>query len=119
MTINEKVEAYKMRVEGHSFKEIGDRFGVSRQYICQILPVPEKNRIEMSANSCAYKNISKWMLEHGCSYSKLARLCGIPSNTLNLFLTGKGDSRKSTIDKILYVTGMTYEEAFQKADNDA
>lgn len=113
MTVNEKVEAYRMRLEGASFSEIGNRFGVSKQYIQQILPVPEKNRVEMSADSCIYKNISKWMMEKGASYSKLANYSGISATGLTRFLTGKGSANKATIDKILSVIQMSYEEAFE------
>ena len=112
MTIDEKVEAYRMRLEGASFSEIGNHFGVSKQCIQQILPVPEKSRVEMSANSCVYKGISKWMLENGISYSKLARYSGVSTACIFKFLTGKGSANKTTIDKILDATQMSYEAAF-------
>ena len=112
MTVDEKVEAYRMRLEGASFNEIGRHFGVSKQYIQQILPVPEKNRVEMSADSCVYKNISKWMLQNGISYSKLAKYSGITQSGVQRFLTGKCSANKTTIDKLLDVLQMSYEEAF-------
>lgn len=112
MTVDEKVEAYKMRLEGASFAEIGKHFGVSRQFIQQILPVSEKNRIEMSANSCVYKNISKWMIQNGISYSKLAKYSGLSPSGVHKFLTGKGSVNKTSIDKLLDVLQMSYEEAF-------
>ena len=49
MTIDEKVEAYRMYLEGASCDEIGKHFGVSRQCIRQHLPEPKISRIEMSA----------------------------------------------------------------------
>ena len=33
MTIDEKVEAYRMRLEGSSLREIADKFGVSMERI--------------------------------------------------------------------------------------
>ena len=92
MTIDEKVEAYRMYLEGASCDEIGKHFGVSRQCIRQHLPEPKISRIEMSANSCVYKGVSV-----ACLYR---------------FLTGKGTANKTTIDKLLNVTKMSYEEAF-------
>ena len=116
MTKDEKVEAYRMRLDGASFAEIGNRFGVSRQYIQQILPRPRKNRIEMSAESCIYNGISKWMLENGVSYAKLARCVGLSNSCLSLVLAGKVAPTKTTIDKILEFTQMSYEEAFSKKE---
>ena len=112
MTIDEKVKAYRMRLEGATYKEVGDYFGVSKQCIQQLLPRPEKTRVEMSAESCIYKNISKWMLQEDVSYSKLALYSGLSTSGITRFLTGKGSANKSTIDKILDVTKMSYEEAF-------
>mgnify|MGYP002589053929 FL=1 len=112
MTIDEKVEAYRMYLEGASCDEIGKHLGVSRQCIRQHLPEPKISRIEMSANSCVYKGVSKWMLENKISCSKLARYSGVSVACLYRFLTGKGTANKTTIDKLLNVTKMSYEEAF-------
>lgn len=39
--------------------------------------------------------------------------CDIPSSVMCRFLNGQTDIRKSNIDKILKVTGLTYEECFE------
>ncbi len=61
-----------------------------------------------------YPMIEKYMEENGISQAKLSRLCDIPYTTLNNFLNGRKDIKKSDIDKILQVTGMTYEECFSE-----
>ena len=45
------------------------------------------------------------------SIREFADKCGAPS-TMSRFLNGKTDIQKRNIDKILKVTGMTYEECF-------
>ena len=42
-----------------------------------------------------------------------ASKCDIPSSVMCRFLNGKTDIRKKNIDKILKVTGLTYEECFE------
>ncbi len=37
MTREEKIEAFTMRLDGETYQEIADKFGVTRQYIHQIL----------------------------------------------------------------------------------
>ena len=42
-----------------------------------------------------------------------AAKCDIPSSVMCRFLNGNTDIRKKNIDKILKVTGLTYEECFE------
>lgn len=42
MTNDEKVEAYRMRLEGATLQEVADRFGVTREWIRVLIPAPEK-----------------------------------------------------------------------------
>lgn len=47
------------------------------------------------------------------SIREFADKCGISPSTMSRFLNGNTDIRKKNIDKILKVTGLTYEECFE------
>ena len=46
--------------------------------------------------------------------AKFAKLLGCGSSTVGKYLSGKAQPNKQIIDKILEITGMTYEEAFKQ-----
>ena len=56
------------------------------------------------------------MCKNGITQSKLAEMLYITESTLRTYLTGKIEIRKSFIDKILKVTGITYEQAFLREE---
>lgn len=66
--------------------------------------------------ACRFPNIQRWMDEHNVSRCELTRRMGVTYNTVYYTLNGGTDPRKFTIDAVLRVTGMTYEEAFKEAD---
>ena len=66
-----------------------------------------------------YISIESYMKTQGISLHEFAKICGIAPSTMSRFLSGKTDIQKSNIDKILKVTGMSYEECFTEGfDNE-
>lgn len=63
-----------------------------------------------------YKGIAKWMTENDVSCYKFSALCGLEHNNMMNILKGKHNPSKYTIDSILDVTGLTYENAFGEDD---
>ena len=61
-----------------------------------------------------YPVIESYMIKHNFSLREFARRCGIPSSTMCRLLKGDTEPPKSTIDKILSVTGLSYEECFRE-----
>lgn len=61
-----------------------------------------------------YWRIEKYIGVEGMSIREFADKCGIAPSTMSRFLNGKTDIQKSNIDKILKVTGLTYEECFSQ-----
>lgn len=113
MTVDEKVEAYRMLLNGSTYQEISDKFGVTRQRIQQLIPGVSTKR-KAAINSCVYKGISRWMQEKRYGYNDLAKMASISYQNLYMMMTGKTSLSKRSIDKILDATSLTYEEAFQK-----
>lgn len=64
-----------------------------------------------------YWRIEKYIIDKGMSLRGFAAKCSIPSSVMCRFLNGQTDIRKSNIDKILKVTGMSYEECFEEEKN--
>ena len=100
MTIDQKVEAYRMRLEGATLQSIADHFEVSLEWIRQIVPPIEGKTwsLEGMRNRCVYPGIAQWLYE-------------------NRWMNGVHKPNKPTIDKILKVTGMTYEQAFGEEES--
>lgn len=113
MTNREKAEAYFMSLEGASLQEIGERFGVSIPDAAKMIPGYKPKRSIKNIEKCIYPAIQEFMVKNGLPYSRMANLCGCTHSALYLVLTGKRSPAKTTIDKVLKFTGMTYEEAFR------
>lgn len=114
MTIDEKVYAYRMRLEGNTIQKIADHFGVSKQYISKELKTERVRSNEKIVDACIYPNIRKFLIQEGLTCHGFSNKTGIAYTTLHHALTGKTDPRKETIDRILECTGLTYEQAFSK-----
>lgn len=113
MTIDQKVEMFRLRLEGNTLQEIADRFGITRERVRQILLSAESLRIRTPGlPDCIYPNLAKWLNENRYSCSGFAKKVGVCPSTIYKTLRGNDGLRKETIDKILKETGMSYEKAF-------
>lgn len=110
MTKEDKIKAYAMRLDGASFQQIADEFGVTRQYIHQVITKPGGR--DRPIRRYIYPNIAIWMHEKRHSAKALAADIQVSQQCITKILKGKGNPSKQTIDRILEVTGMTYEQAF-------
>ena len=113
MTKNEIIEAFAMRLEGYSYREIADKYGVSSERIRQIVGYGAKGR-KVGNAKCIYPNLTKWVIENGDSFNHINKETGICSSSTGFYQKLKGTSRLTICDikKILEYTGMTFEEAF-------
>lgn len=104
----------KLRSEGMTYEKIGELLGVSRQAVHQIANKTSKDYLHEKTISqkVKYVGLRKWMLKNRVSMTKLGQLCGMTK--INKSLTGDFEPRKNTIDAILRVTGLTYEECFKE-----
>lgn len=118
MTIEQKVEAYRMRLEGATLQSIADEMGVTKECIRRNLPPIEGKSWTADAvlSRCVYPGIAKWLYENRCTYAKLGELIMVPQATMSRWMNGVSKPTKSNIDKILEVTGLTYEQAFYEAE---
>ena len=112
-----------MKNEGKTYQVIADAFGVSKQRVYQLIGSGDVRFFRhISTKSCIYKGIRNWMNDNKISMAEFVRrLYGnyTPRNQANTIrrLSGRVDAQKRHIDKILEVTGLTYEVAFELEEN--
>lgn len=113
MTREDKIKAFAMRLDGHMFQEIADEFGVSRQYIQQMLSDEAGGHKKVA--QCIFPGIERWMRENNCTAYMLNKKMGLwLGRTSNFYmrLNGKIQFTLDEIKVLLDVTGMTFDEAF-------
>lgn len=120
MTIEEKVAAYEMRLRGFTLQECADRFGVSRECIRQIVPdTSTRSHQRRHYDGCIFPNIANWLYENRYTYSRFGLACGTNCVSMRRYLIGEVNITRGVINRILDVTGMTYEEAFYEEKKSA
>lgn len=105
------------RNSGMTYQEIADKYGVSRQCISQACARECKAKFRYN-NSCVYPALKEWINENQVTTAELLRQLDMVRHQNNYdrihkLLTGKQELKKFHIDKLLEMTGMTYEELFR------
>lgn len=112
LTNDQKVEMYRMRLEGKTYRAIADKFGVSFQHVHHLLSQPKP----YCNVNVQYTGLKSWMSQSNYSVAKLARESGCTENhnyvTVASYLQGSPHMDIDSIRKILRFTGLTFEEAF-------
>ena len=123
MTDKQKSDALKMLLEGATYAEVGRKYMMPREKIrdmfCGVIGVRRVSNIPIEG---LYPNLINWIKENEYGITKFGRAIGYScSNGTRRMLTGELSPTKNVIDKILELTGMTYEECFakEKAPEDA
>ena len=60
--------------------------------------------------------LEKYLIDRDISIHKFSKMCGFSYAYMHHVLAGYSEPRKSSIDRILKVTGLTYEECFCEGD---
>lgn len=113
-----KTDIYaKERASGKSVKEIAEKYGVSHQAVSNATAKRNGYFKHYTEENCVYPNLRKWLNDNRVTRSEFVRRMGLPphpnSNTrISAYFAGKNHPSKKIIDKLLEVTGMTYEELF-------
>ena len=115
MTRYEEIVAY--RQQGMTYKEIATKIGVTKQRVAQIIgkqSIPHFRPI--IHEDCIFPNLMKWMNENKVSRKEFCRRMNggdaCDASYFTKIMRGEKDIQKSTIDKMLKVTGLTYEVMF-------
>ena len=109
----------EMKNGGKTYQEIADEFGISRQRVHQMISTGDPKFFRyITTSSCIYKGLRKYMNDNKVSMAELVRRTHGVYSPRNFYttrnrLSGAVDIPKKHIDKILSVTGLTYEVAFE------
>ena len=107
-----------MRDQGMTQAQIGEVFGVSRQRVHTIIGKNDKRYFRaLTKERCVWDGVREWMNKNQISVSEMTKLMygnNIQGNQTKVadFMRDKAELRKRHIDKILSITGLTYEKAF-------
>lgn len=110
-----------LRNKNWTYEEIGEELGISRQYAHYLNRVFGENIIpkkqEDLFNSIAYPRLRDWMIENDLTVNQFGFLCGYEHDfkvsSLGRFLNGQTKGNIQLIKKILDITGLKFEEAFE------
>lgn len=98
-------EALDMYRSGATLREVGDAFGVSSETIRRLV-FADRNRVP-------YPNLMEWMRRYRYSISAMAYDIGEDEQAMRAWFEDDTIPKRA-VDKILALTGMTYEQAFRK-----
>ena len=105
------------RLAGASIPELRQRFGLSQQEACWFSQRWDANPARFAAK-CVYPNIARWIRDNGITQKELEFRTGIGYRALVKLLYGcTAQPQGNTIKAVLKATGMTYQEAFYKEEN--
>lgn len=111
------------RNAGVKLRDIADKYGVSYQAVSQAVCKHGGYFRPYTEKQCVYPNLRKWLNEkkitrkeflwemgESCAGRNVQRITG--------YFAGKHNPSKRIIDKMLKVTGLTYEEMFWEGHED-
>lgn len=106
----------EMYGKGMTYEQIAEFFGVTTQRVHQLQRADDaKDGFRANvASKVKYVGLRNWMFENRINLNELKNLSGLTGITKPL--TGTCEPSKHTIDAILRVTGLTYEECFGVED---
>ena len=114
-----KSEIYRMeRDKGLKYREIAEKYGVSRQWVASACGKWQPSRFTpYDEKACRYENLRKWLNNEKLTRNELLRRLGLECHNKNYkrlltILSGRCDFRKREIDKLIALTGLTYEQLF-------
>lgn len=113
--------AYKAdRAQGMTYREIAEKHGTTYQSVYYAIG-PAGNRAwhPFSRKQCKFKGWREWMNKNNISVSRLSRMMGLAmaastTNRIRAFMCGRIDPPKRTIDMLLHLSGLTYEQFFEE-----
>ena len=116
-----KYELYREeRAKGLTYKQIAEKYGVTKQNVAQCCGEHNPKHFRFWTDEmCVYPNVRNWLNKNKMTKAELLRRLGVKPhqqthNVLRNYLLGITFPSKQKIDKLLSVTGLTYEQFFAK-----
>ena len=108
------------REKGLTYRQIAAKYGVSHQTVAMACAKHSPGHFRpFNAKQVVYPKLRQWLNENKVSASEFTRRLGhIPTGgthaTVKAWFSGKNYPSKRMIDKMLMVTGLTYEELWEE-----
>ena len=110
-----------LRKQGLTYREIAAQLGVTYQAVAQVCAKRSDTQFrKILPDGCVYPVLRDWMNEHRVSRQELYRLMnngepciGKAPHIIANRLRGESGWKMDEINKLLDITGMTYEELFR------
>ena len=118
----DKTQIIKDRKSGMTMQQIAEKYGITKQYVSTITcQIGTGHFQRVTVKRCVYPNLRAWMNNHRVGVTELAGRVGISMEannieTLRNVLRGRTQPKKNLIEKLLSITGMTYEQLFAMED---
>jgi len=116
--------AWNMRRQGHKLSEIAKEIGVSQQRVSQILATGKDKRWfhPHSPMRIVYVGLRNWMNENMVSKTAFIIKMGycFHATTMSRYankLKGNGSWEIDEINKLISMTGMTFEDLFRREES--
>ena len=106
------------REKGLTYREIAAKYGVTYQAVACVCGKNNPNRFRYhTEKGVVYPNLRTWLNDNKVSVKELTRRLDIGTYAENCLRTrgvisGKTNPRKDYIDRLIAITGLTYEELF-------
>lgn len=123
MSRHPKADIYRReREKGLTYRQIAEKYGVSFQ--CVASCCGKQNDAFFRAwteDRCIWPNLRNWLNENRVTLKEFVRRMGdIPSSNVGCrvrgYFRGECYPQKGTIDKMLQVTGLTYEQLWAREE---
>lgn len=119
-----KSEIYiRERESGMSVTDIARKYGVTYQAVSHATAkTGAKYFKHYTPSRCVYPNLRTWLNENQITINDFARRIGLAqgggsSSRINGYFKGSHYPQKDMIDKMIAVTGLSYEEMFYREED--
>lgn len=113
------------RKKGKTYRQIAEEFGVSYQRVAEACSGADTQHFyPYTEKQCIYPHLRRWLNDNRVGRSEFVKRLGYVSCSqtnvrVRNCLQGKYYPTKKMIDKMISVTGLTYEELFWEGSDDA
>lgn len=120
MTRQDIISAFEMKMDGYTYQNIADKYGVTKQYIQQTFSSIVNRCTKPFV--CVYPHISDWMFGAGITPFRLANILSdsevTSPNSIKLKLAGKRDFTMQEMIKLVTLTHLPLEVLFESERGD-
>lgn len=108
LTRAQRLEIRQRLNAGEKAKALAAEFGISKSYTYNLQTTAKLDF------KCIFPTIKEFAKERHMTARDLADAAGFSESTLKQILNGTRNPSKRSIDKLLALTGLSYEETFRK-----